>query len=204
MSTPSASEGPIRMPSVSRPTRRPSQSTPSGASVVRRPSRAGHQLPVPHKPLSHQEALEALRSFLKERSSYDVFPVSFRLIVLDSQLKVKKALDVMLLYGMWDLTMAADMDRSRFCAALEHGNSIFRGDVYCAGCHPSHPVLLPHLQLGGRCRRRRAVPSRQPSRFVARDVINAYHQTSRGSCRSLRLRWFRFTLCGRCSTRASV
>lgn len=54
---------------------------------------------VPLKPLTHEEALEALRAFLKERSSYDVFPVSFRLIVLDTQLKVKKALDVMLLYG---------------------------------------------------------------------------------------------------------
>ena len=54
---------------------------------------------APPRPLSHDEALDALRSFLKERSSYDVFPVSFRLIVLDTQLKVKKALDVMLLYG---------------------------------------------------------------------------------------------------------
>lgn len=54
----------------------------------------------PARPLSHEEALEALRAFLKERSSYDVFPVSFRLIVLDTQLKVKKALDVMLLYGV--------------------------------------------------------------------------------------------------------
>lgn len=71
----------------------------SGASVVRRPSRATHPPAPPNKPLTHQEALEALRAFLKERSSYDVFPVSFRLIVLDSQLKVKKALDVMLLYG---------------------------------------------------------------------------------------------------------
>jgi hypothetical protein len=55
--------------------------------------------PTPSRHLSHDEAIEALRAFLKERSSYDVFPVSFRLIVLDSQLKVKKALDVMLLYG---------------------------------------------------------------------------------------------------------
>ena len=54
---------------------------------------------MPNRPLSHDEAIEALRGFLKERSSYDVFPVSFRLIVLDTQLKVKKALDVMLLYG---------------------------------------------------------------------------------------------------------
>ena len=51
------------------------------------------------RPLTHEEAVEALRGFLRERSSYDVFPVSFRLIVLDTQLKVKKALDVMLLYG---------------------------------------------------------------------------------------------------------
>lgn len=141
----------MRMPSVSRPTRRPSQSNPSGASVVRRPSRAGHQLPVPHKPLSHQEALEALRSFLKERSSYDVFPVSFRLIVLDSQLKVKKALDVMLLYGMWECQMIVDTDRCCFCATMEHGHCVLRGNVYRPGRYPSHPVLLPHLQLGGSC-----------------------------------------------------
>lgn len=56
--------------------------------------------PTPTRHLSHDEAIEALRAFLKDRSSYDVFPVSFRLIVLDSQLKVKKALDVMLLYGV--------------------------------------------------------------------------------------------------------
>ncbi|GMK55235.1 hypothetical protein CspeluHIS016_0202910 [Cutaneotrichosporon spelunceum] len=105
MSTPSSTapsvgpDGPTRMPSVSRTGRRSSQSA-TGASVVRRPSRATHPPVAPPKPLSHQEALEALRAFLKERSSYDVFPVSFRLIVLDSQLKVKKALDVMLLYGV--------------------------------------------------------------------------------------------------------
>lgn len=40
-----------------------------------------------------------MRTFLKDRSSYDVFPVSFRLIVLDTNLRVKKALDVMLLYS---------------------------------------------------------------------------------------------------------
>lgn len=103
MSTPvtapsAGTDGPARMPSVSRTGRRLSQST-AGASVARRPSRATHPPVAPLKPLTHQEALEALRAFLKERSSYDVFPVSFRLIVLDSQLKVKKALDVMLLYG---------------------------------------------------------------------------------------------------------
>ncbi|WWD03089.1 hypothetical protein V865_001135 [Kwoniella europaea PYCC6329] len=86
-----------------RPTRRPSiqGSSAGGSSIVRRPSRAQHPpMVTPHRTLTHPEALEALRNFLKERSSYDVFPVSFRLIVLDTQLKVKKALDVMLLYGV--------------------------------------------------------------------------------------------------------
>lgn len=111
-----------RATSISRSasTRRQSQSTGSGGAgslagstgVARRPSRVNNP-PVPPKPLTHQEALEALRSFLKERSSYDVFPVSFRLIVLDVQLKVKKALDVLLLYG--EPALRAD---SRVCACL--------------------------------------------------------------------------------------
>ncbi|WWC89223.1 uncharacterized protein L201_004141 [Kwoniella dendrophila CBS 6074] len=94
-----------RQPSTSnRPIRRPSiqgssyGTAATGSSIVRRPSRAQH--PPMQRALTHNEALEALRNFLKERSSYDVFPVSFRLIVLDTQLKVKKALDVMLLYGV--------------------------------------------------------------------------------------------------------
>lgn len=82
-------------------TRRSSQS--QGASGLgRRPSRVTHPPPVPTRALSHDEALDALRGFLKERSSYDVFPVSFRLIVLDTTLKVKKALDVMLLYSEFE------------------------------------------------------------------------------------------------------
>jgi 5'-AMP-activated protein kinase regulatory gamma subunit len=92
---------PSPLPASASPVPPPSNGGATG--VARRPSRAQHppMAPTPPKPLSHQEALEALRAFLKERSSYDVFPVSFRLIVLDTQLKVKKALDVMLLYGEW-------------------------------------------------------------------------------------------------------
>ncbi|PWN22304.1 hypothetical protein BCV69DRAFT_267606 [Microstroma glucosiphilum] len=43
----------------------------------------------------HALALESIRHFLKGRSSYDMLPVSFRLIVLDTQLVVGPALDVM-------------------------------------------------------------------------------------------------------------
>lgn len=49
--------------------------------------------------VSHEQGLVSIRTFLKGRSSYDVFPVSFRLIVLDTKLMVKKALGVMLQNG---------------------------------------------------------------------------------------------------------
>ncbi|OZJ04968.1 hypothetical protein BZG36_01759 [Bifiguratus adelaidae] len=48
-----------------------------------------------------------MKTFLKENSSYDVLPVSYRLIVLDTKLLVKKALAVMMQNGvvsapLWD------------------------------------------------------------------------------------------------------
>lgn len=101
-------------------TRRSSQS--QGASGLgRRPSRVTHPPPVPTRALSHDEALDALRGFLKERSSYDVFPVSFRLIVLDTTLKVKKALDVMLLYSKFNEFTGGEegaYDRCGFCSSM--------------------------------------------------------------------------------------
>ena len=48
---------------------------------------------------THDAALCAIRSFLKGRTCYDAFPVSFRLIVLDTKLNVKKALQCLLLNG---------------------------------------------------------------------------------------------------------
>lgn len=49
---------------------------------------------MPSKPLtkSHWDP----RNFLKGHTSYDVFPVSFRIIVLDNKLEIKKALHVLL------------------------------------------------------------------------------------------------------------
>lgn len=43
----------------------------------------------------HSLALLSIREFLKGRSCYDCLPVSFRLVVLDTKLVVKPALDVM-------------------------------------------------------------------------------------------------------------
>ena len=48
---------------------------------------------------AHDSALTAIRSFLKGHTVYDAFPVSFRLIVLDTKLTVKKALHCLLING---------------------------------------------------------------------------------------------------------
>ncbi|THH28877.1 hypothetical protein EUX98_g5300 [Antrodiella citrinella] len=65
---------------------------------VRRP-RAGSHLP-PFSPESHEAALYAIRHTLRGRTSYDTFPVSFRMIVLDSKLEVRKALQCLLNNGV--------------------------------------------------------------------------------------------------------
>ena len=41
-------------------------------------------------------AVESIRVFLKSKTSYDVLPVSYRLIVLDTSLLVKKSLNILL------------------------------------------------------------------------------------------------------------
>lgn len=42
------------------------------------------------------QAIQSIRLFLKSKSSYDVLPVSFRLIVLDTKLLIKKSLNILL------------------------------------------------------------------------------------------------------------
>ena len=70
--------------------------------VRRKPSgrrRAGSQLPPTQTLEAHDAPLHAIRSFLKSHTSYDALPISFRLIVLDTKLNVKKALQCLLLNG---------------------------------------------------------------------------------------------------------
>lgn len=42
------------------------------------------------------QGLQNIREFLKVRCGYDVFPLSFRLIVLDNDLLIKKSLNIMI------------------------------------------------------------------------------------------------------------
>lgn len=41
-----------------------------------------------------------IRAFLKVRTSYDVLPLSFRLIIFDTALLVKKSLNILIQNGM--------------------------------------------------------------------------------------------------------
>ncbi|QDS76019.1 hypothetical protein FKW77_004943 [Venturia effusa] len=69
---------------------------------------------TPSQPLSavdkeQIEGLRAIRAFLKVRTSYDVLPLSFRLIIFDQALLVKKSLNILMQNGivsapLWDST----------------------------------------------------------------------------------------------------
>ena len=73
--------------------------SPTSPKVKRKPSRK-RAISHPHQTQeTHDAALYSIRAFLRSRTSYDAFPVSFRLIVLDSQLEVRKALQCLLLNG---------------------------------------------------------------------------------------------------------
>lgn len=63
----------------------------------------------------HLHSLHAIRHFLRTHSSYDVLPVSFRLVMFDTQLSIKSALDVMFQSGvvsapLWRSTLGQDTE----------------------------------------------------------------------------------------------
>ncbi|CCE65011.1 hypothetical protein TPHA_0J01900 [Tetrapisispora phaffii CBS 4417] len=89
-------------------------------------------------------ALNAIRQVLKSKTSYDVLPVSFRLIVLDTSLLVKKALNVLLQNSivsapLWDATT------SRF-AGLLTSDDFINVIQYCFS-NPDKFDLVEKLQL---------------------------------------------------------
>lgn len=90
-----ATLSPIRSPTVRRKTSH------------RRPRAGSHLPPSPQE--THDAALHAIRNLLKGRTSYDAFPVSFRLIILDTKLTVKRALQCLLLNGMFDLVFLSQI-----------------------------------------------------------------------------------------------
>ena len=47
------------------------------------------------------ESQKAIRDFLKVRRSYDVLPLSFRLIIFDTALSIKESLNILVQNGTW-------------------------------------------------------------------------------------------------------
>ncbi|KAF8203600.1 CBS-domain-containing protein [Pholiota molesta] len=70
-----------------------------------------------HNQEAHDAAIAAIRTFLKNHTSYDALPVSFRLIVLDTKLNVKKALQCLLLNGVVSAPLW-NSERSKFAGML--------------------------------------------------------------------------------------
>ncbi|KAE9581653.1 5'-AMP-activated protein kinase subunit gamma [Colletotrichum fructicola] len=72
--------------------------TPSSYLRPRPPSVLRKMPEKPPSPLDkdQMQGLKAIREFLKVRTSYDVLPLSFRLIVLDNDLLIKKSLNILI------------------------------------------------------------------------------------------------------------
>ena len=61
-------------------------------------TRAAYQRPLPRLTERH-DLQQRIRDFLKVRTSYDVLPLSFRLIIFDTALLVKKSLTILIQNG---------------------------------------------------------------------------------------------------------
>ncbi|OGM39911.1 putative Snf1 protein kinase complex subunit Snf4 [Aspergillus bombycis] len=70
-----------------------------------RPRGLSHPMPPaqPERAIDREErqGLRAIRNFLKVRNSYDVLPLSFRLIIFDTSLSVKESLNILIQNGMY-------------------------------------------------------------------------------------------------------
>ncbi|KAF9453761.1 CBS-domain-containing protein [Macrolepiota fuliginosa MF-IS2] len=87
--------------------------TTSPKNVRRKPSgrrRAGSTAYPGHD--FHDAGVSAIRNFLRCHTCYDAFPVSFRLIVLDTKLNVKRALQCVVSAPLWN------SEKSRFAGML--------------------------------------------------------------------------------------
>jgi hypothetical protein len=117
-----------------------------------------------------------IRAFLKSRTSYDVLPISYRLIVLDTALLVKKSLNILNQNGKRAISatppIADVINRHRLCAAVGLQVVHVRRPADDVRLHQRHPVLLaePRRPTEGR-----PVSPEQPSRLVAAD-----HQKNHG------------------------
>ncbi|EAW13152.1 AMP-activated serine/threonine-protein kinase regulatory subunit SNF4 [Aspergillus clavatus NRRL 1] len=81
-----------------------------------RPRGLSHPMPPaqPERAIDREEreGLCAIRNFLKVRTSYDVLPLSFRLIIFDTSLSVKESLNILIQNGMYPFAFVGESGRS--------------------------------------------------------------------------------------------
>ncbi|PAV22297.1 CBS-domain-containing [Pyrrhoderma noxium] len=79
--------------------------------------RAISQLPPVQTVEAHEAALKSIRAHLRSRTNYDSFPVSYRIIVLDTKLEVRKALQCLLYNGVVSAPLW-NSEKSKFAGML--------------------------------------------------------------------------------------
>ncbi|KAH9909962.1 hypothetical protein F4778DRAFT_789310 [Xylariomycetidae sp. FL2044] len=92
------------------------------SSYLLRPKSRSRTIPAPATPMSpideeQVQGLKGLRDFLRVRTSYDVLPLSFRLIVLDNNLLIKKSLNILVQNSIVSAPLW-DSHHSRFAGLL--------------------------------------------------------------------------------------
>ncbi|KAI1191351.1 hypothetical protein F5B17DRAFT_452778 [Nemania serpens] len=104
------------------------------SSYLRPSSRARTMPPVapPLSPIDEEQmqGLKGVRDFLRVRTSYDVLPLSFRLIILDNELLIKKSLSILIQNGIVSAPLW-DSRRSRFAGLLTATDYINLIQYYC-------------------------------------------------------------------------
>ncbi|KAI8398289.1 CBS domain profile [Nakaseomyces glabratus] len=91
-------------------------------------------------------AVQSIRSFLQSKTSYDVLPVSYRLVVLDTALLVKKSLNVLLQNSIVSAPLW-DSKTSRFAGLLTTTDFINVIQYYFS--NPDKFNIVDKLQLDG-------------------------------------------------------
>lgn len=119
MSTPVQADVPITDEITASPTSDSFVSEYTSNNTNTQPS---NQPQAPSKPddliiEEQRKALEGIRRFLQSKTSYDVLPVSFRLVVLDTALLVKKSLTILMQNGIVSVPLW-NSKTSRFAGLL--------------------------------------------------------------------------------------
>ncbi|KAI1308892.1 hypothetical protein F5Y03DRAFT_349575 [Xylaria venustula] len=117
-----------------------------------RPSSRSHPIPpvaaatIPMSPIDEEQmqGLKGLRDFLRVRTSYDVLPLSFRLIVLDNDLLIKKSLQILIQNGIVSAPLW-DSQSSKFAGILTATDYINLIQYYCQ--FPEHIDSLDKFRL---------------------------------------------------------